>query len=96
MQFVHIPPSEPVLPELHLQAVTEELPAIESALSGHVEHKEEPLISLNLPVVHGKHTPPPGPVLPSTHRQSVTVVLLVGDDVFAGQALHCTLSDPAL
>jgi len=77
---VHSPPSGPVYPALHLQAVTLSFPAADvESDDGQAKHSALPAVSLYVPATHAVHSPPSGPVYPALHLQSVTLSLPAGE-----------------
>ena len=73
---VHVPPSAPVKPALHLQLTADVLPPGASELAGHVEHALSPVAPTApeyFPDPHSRHAPVPAFILyvPSTHAVHV-------------------------
>ena len=73
---VHVPPSAPVKPALHLQLTADVLPPGASELAGHVEHALSPVAPTApeyFPDPHSRHAPLPAFILyvPSTHAVHV-------------------------
>lgn len=68
-QRVHVPPSAPVDPGLHEQAVKAELHAVELEFVGHEEHDVATVDAEYLPSAHGLHASSPDISLnvPATH-----------------------------
>jgi len=82
---VHIPPSRPVEPALHVQAVTAVLCAGELESAGQSTHAAAPVY---LPTTHWVHAPPSAPEDPALHAQAVAAMLRTGEMVLDGQRSH--------
>lgn len=82
----HAPPSGPVKPALHAQAVWTVLALGEWELAGQAWHVPD----MYCPAGHGSgtHGPPAVPVKPALHVHALATVLPCGDIEFAGQAVH--------
>jgi hypothetical protein len=72
---VHVPPSGPLKPALHVQEVRVALAEGDELLVGHVSHVCAPEVLLYFPASHATHEPPLGPVYPATHEQLKKPVL---------------------
>jgi hypothetical protein len=64
---LHMPPSGPENPSLHLHAVAAVLAAGELEWAGQAVQSTKPLSALNLPASQAVQSPSPGPVLPALH-----------------------------
>jgi hypothetical protein len=73
---VHGPPSGPVKPVMHLQALIEVLTATEVELPGHVSQAAGPGISLNVFAGQAKQGAPSAPVYPALHWHVVAPAAL--------------------
>jgi len=69
----HVPPSDPVEPALHVQAVETELPNTEFEFVGHVEQYVAPAAAEYVPIPQSMHVSDPVSALyfPATHSEHV-------------------------
>lgn len=101
-QIVHVPPSCPVYPALHLHAPDPAPGGTEYEFAGQLEHFDEasllylpaphttqeavPVCDLKYPAGHEGQGPPFGPVCPAVHTHCVLMLLPLGDVVLTGHA----------
>ena len=86
MHSVQDPPSAPEDPGLHLQAVTEMLPAGESEFARQLSQLALPRPALYLPVIHCVHVPPFGPKEPGVQVQSLMLSLAPRESELEGHS----------
>ena len=83
---VHVPPSGPVDPALHVHAVKEVLPTGALEFAGQSVQAANPFTALYCPATHAAQGPPFGPVDPALQLQLVKPRLPAGELEFAGHA----------
>jgi hypothetical protein len=82
---VHVPPSGPVYPVMHLQLVERILALGDCVFTGHAVQRPEPREVLYFEIEHAEHAPPSAPVYPELHTQRLKAVLPAVDVLFPGQ-----------
>ena len=83
----HAPPSCPVKPASHKQAVCCVLAGGLEEFGRQLLHAALPVEALYSPAAHAAHSPPSDPMYPALQRQSASAVLPAGEAENAGHAV---------
>ncbi len=88
LHAVHVPPSGPLYPALHLQAVLATLAGTEKLFDRQVSQPELPDSLLYSPGAQGQQVAPFMPVYPATHEQFVIIVLPLSEVLLGPHPEH--------